>query len=99
MKQSNPYRVAYLLIAAGTLICCAFNEVMAGVLLLLAAVGVMAGMWLRLQRETDRDEIEERIERLAEERYQEMLSNTEYRVEFKRYVGLGKGYENKEEKA
>lgn len=97
--KSNPYRAAYLLTAAGTLICCAFNEIMAGVLLLLAAVGVIAGLWLKMQRETDRDEVEERAERLAEERYQEMVDNTEYHIEFKRYVGLGKGYENKEEKA
>jgi uncharacterized protein (UPF0212 family) len=92
MKQKTADRIVYLLLGIGTALCCAFNEVMAGVVLLAAAIGLIAVLWVRFLADVLADEAEEEAERIAQERFDEMVENTEYHVEYRQYVGLGKGY-------
>jgi hypothetical protein len=39
------------------------------------------------------EEAAEEAERMAEQRYQDMVASTEYHVVYDRYVVLGKGYQ------
>ena len=82
----------YLLLIIGTVLCCAFQEIMAGVVLLVAAIGLIAVLWVRFLADVLADEAEERAEEMAEQRYQELIENTKYHVEYRQFVGLGKGY-------
>ena len=85
-------KLIYAALIAGTSLVCVFNEIFAGVLVLVAAVIIIFLMRERLLRETYREEADEEGDRLAEERFEEMVENTEYHVYFEQYVVLGKGY-------
>lgn len=85
-------KLIYAALIAGTVLVCAFNETFAGVLVLFAAIIIIFMMRERLVRETYREEADEEGDRLAEERFEEMVENTEYHVHFDQYVVLGKGY-------
>lgn len=92
MKQKTADRITWALLAIGTALTCQFAQTLAAVILLVCFVGILAVLWLRQQRSDDRDEIEERAEKLAQERYLEYIASTEFRVDEQRYIGLGKGY-------
>lgn len=92
MKQKTADRITYALLAIGTAIVCAYNDILAGVILLTAFIGIVAVLWVRFIADVIADEADERAEEIAEERYREMVENTEYHVEYRQYVGLGKGY-------
>ena len=85
-------RATWILLAIGTAIVCAYNNILAGVILLAVFLGIVAVMWVRFFADILQDEAQERAEEIAEERYQEMIENTEYHVEYRQFVGLGKGY-------
>ena len=72
---------------------CVFNEVMAGVVVLVSAIGIIAIMRDKLVREVYHEEAVEESDRMAEQRYQDMVASTEYHVVYDRYVVLGKGYQ------
>lgn len=67
--------------------------VVAGLCLILIAVGVMIRIYLAQMQEILLEEADERADRLAEERFRQMVAHTEYRVSFRQFVGLGKGFE------
>lgn len=92
MKQKTADRIVYLLLIIGTVLCCAFQEIMAGVVLLVAAIGLIAVLWVRFLADVIADEADERAEEIAEERYQEYIRSTVFRVDEQRYIGLGKGF-------
>ena len=92
MKQKTADRITYALLAVGTVICCVFSDTLAGIVVLIAGVGIIAVLWIRFIAAVLLDEAKEEAERLAEERFQEMVDTTEYHVEFRQFVGLGKGY-------
>lgn len=85
-------RITYTLLAIGTAIVCAYNDILAGVILLTAFVGIAAVLWVRFIADVLSDEAAERAEEMAQARYQELIENTEYHVEYRQFVGLGKGY-------
>lgn len=93
MKQKTFDRIVYALLAIGTAIVCAFNEIMAGIVLLVAAIGLIAVLWVRFIADVIADEAEERAEEIAEERFQAFIDSAEFRVDEQRYIGLGKGYQ------
>ena len=93
MKRKTADRLLYAAIAAGTAIVCIFNEVMAGVVVLVSAIGIIAIMRDKLVRGIYHEEAAEEAERMAEQRYQDMVASTEYHVVYDRYVVLGKGYQ------
>lgn len=92
MKQKTADRITYALLAVGTALVCAYNDILAGVILLTAFIGIVAVLWVRFIADVLADEADERAEEIAEERYREMVENTEYHVEYRQFVGLGKGY-------
>lgn len=92
MKQKHIDRITYLLLIIGTVICCVFSDTLAGIVVLIAGVGIIAVLWIRFIAAVLLDEAKEEAERLAEERYREMVENTEFHVEYRRYVCLGKGF-------
>lgn len=92
MKRKTADRLLYAAIAAGTAIVCIFNEVMAGVVVLVSAIGIIAIMRDKLVREIYHEEAAEEAERMAEQRYRDMVEHTHYHVEYRKYIGLGKGY-------
>jgi predicted membrane protein len=65
----------------------------AGVIVILLAVGILVDMYVAMMREVYYEEAQEEAERMAEERFNEMINNTEYRVWWHSYVGLGKGFD------
>lgn len=93
MKMKTADRLLYAAIAAGTALVCIFNEVMAGVVVLVSAIGIIAIMRDKLVRGIYHEEAVEESDRMAEERFEEMVENTEYHVVYDRYVVLGKGYQ------
>ena len=92
MKQKTADRITYALLAVGTAIVCAYNDILAGVILLTAFLGTVAVLWVRFIADVLSDEADERAEEIAEERYQEYIRSTVFRVDEQRYIGLGKGY-------
>lgn len=92
MNRKTADRLLYAAIAAGTALVCIFNEVMAGVVVLVSAIGIIAIMRDKLVREIYNEEAAEEAERMAEQRYQDMVAHTHYHVEYRKYIGLGKGY-------
>lgn len=92
MKQKTAERITWALLAVGTAIVCAYSDILAGVILLTAFIGIVAALWVRFIADVLADEAEEEAERIAQERFDEMVENTEYRVEYQKYIGLGKGY-------
>ena len=86
--------VLVLLLFTGIALLSSKSTVAAGVSLILIFAGILAVLWTNLMRDTYIEEAREEGERIAEERFQEMVDHTEYRVTFKQYVGLGKGYDN-----
>ncbi len=93
MKRKTADRLLYAAIAAGTALVCIFNEVMAGVVVLVSAIGIIAIMRDKLVWEIYHEEAVEESDRMAEQRYQDMVASTEYHVVYDRYVVLGKGYQ------
>lgn len=91
MRKSDRIVTALLLI--GTALLTRHSTVMAGVLLILTAIGTLTVLYIRIMRDVYREEADEQAERMAEQRYQEMIDSTEYRVWWRSYVGLGKGYD------
>ena len=67
--------------------------IVAGLCLILIAVGLMIRIYLAQMQEILLEEAEEKAEKLADKRFSEMVRNTEYRVSFRQFVGLGKGFE------
>ena len=92
MKVKTADRLLYAAIAAGTALVCIFNEVMAGVVVLVSAIGIIAIMRDKLVREIYHEEAVEESDRMAEQRYRDMVAHTHYHVEYRKYIGLGKGY-------
>lgn len=92
MKQKTADRITWALLAIGTAIVCAYNDILAGVILLTAFIGIVAVLWVRFIADVIADEADERAEEIAEERYQEYIRSTVFRVDEQRYIGLGKGY-------
>ena len=88
-------KLIWALLIAGTVLCCVFNEILAGVIVLVAAIIAIFIMREILIRETYREEADEDGDRMADERFEEMVENatTQYRVHYDRYVVLGKGYQ------
>ncbi len=80
-------------IALGALMLLHRWTIIAGLILLLASVGVMIRIYLAQMQEILLEEAKEKAEELAEERFNEMVDHTEYRVSFRQYVGLGKGFD------
>lgn len=92
MKQKTADRITYALLAVGTALVCVYNDILAGVILLTAFIGIVAVLWVRFIADVIADEANDLAEEIAEERYREMVENTEYHVEYRQFVGLGKGY-------
>lgn len=92
MKQKTADRITYTLLAVGTALVCAYNDILAGVVLLTAFIGIVAVLWVRFIADVLSDEAEEEAERIAQERYQAYIDSTDFRVDEQRYIGLGKGY-------
>ena len=86
-------RATWILLAIGTAIVCAYNDILAGVILLAVFIGIVAVLWVRFYAAIIEDDAEERAEEMAERRFQEMVDSAEIRVNFKQSVILGKGYE------
>lgn len=86
-------RATWILLAIGTAIVCAYNDILAGVILLAVFLGIVAVLWVRFYAAIIEDDAEERAEELAEQRFEEMVNSAEIRVNFKQSVILGKGYE------
>lgn len=93
MKQKTFDRIVYALLAIGTAIVCAYNDILAGVILLTAFIGIVAALWVRFFADVLADEAEEEAERIAQERFEAYIDSTEFRVDEQRYIGLGKGYQ------
>ena len=85
-------KLIYAALIAGTVLVCAFNETFAGVLVLLSALIAIAIMRDKLARAIYHEEAVEEAERMADELYNDMVENTEYHVQYDRFVVLGKGY-------
>lgn len=92
MKQKTADHIARVSILAGTALCCAYNHTLAAVILLVSFVCICAVLWVKLIADVLADEADEDADRRAEERYQELIDSTEYHVEYRQFVGLGKGY-------
>lgn len=92
MKQKTADRITYALLAVGTALVCAYNDILAGVVLLTAFIGIVAVLWVRFFADVLADEAEEHAEELAEQRFQAFIDSAEFRVDEQRYIGLGKGY-------
>lgn len=92
MKRSD--RIITIMLLGGMALLTRHSTVMAGVLLIVSAICVLAVLYIRLMRDVYREEADEEADRMAELRYQEMLDHTEYRVWWQSYVGLGKGYDH-----
>jgi uncharacterized membrane protein len=92
MKQKTADRITLALLAVGTAIVCAYSDILAGVILLTAFIGIVAVLWVRFIADELSDEANDLAEEIAEERYREMVENTEFHVEYRRYVCLGKGF-------
>ena len=84
--------LTWALLIAGLVLICAYDETMTGVLVLLLAVGIIFAMREAIIRDTCREEAEEEAERMADELYNDMMENTEYHVQYDRFVVLGKGF-------
>lgn len=67
--------------------------VVAGVCVILATVGVLIRVYLKQMEEILLEEADERAEQMADAKFREMVENTEYKVSFRQYVGLGKGFD------
>ena len=92
MKRKTADRLLYAAIAAGITLLCVYSTVILGVVILISAIGIMVIMRDKLAREVYSEEAAEEAERMAEQRYQDMVAHTHYHIEYKRYVMLGKGY-------
>lgn len=92
MKRKTADRITWALLAVGTAIVCAYNDILAGVILLTAFIGIVAVLWVRFIADVLADEAEEEAERIAQERFEAYIGSTEFRVDEQRYIGLGKGY-------
>lgn len=68
--------------------------IVTGLLMILVTVCVLIRLYLAQMQEILLEEAEEKAEELAEKRFNEMVDHTEYRVSFRQYVGLGKGFDN-----
>ena len=84
--------ITWVLLAIGTAIVCAYNNILAGVILLAVFLGIVAVMWVRFFADILQDEAQERAEELAEQRYQEMIDNAEVRVTVRQSIVCGKGF-------
>ncbi len=92
MNRKTADRLLYAAIAAGITLLCVYSTVILGVVILISAIGIMVIMRDKLAREVYREEAAEEADRMAEQRYQDMVAHTHYHIVYKRYVGLGKGY-------
>ena len=78
--MSRSDRIVTALLLTGTALLTRHSTVMAGVLLILTAIGTLTVLYIRIMRDVYREEADEQAERMAEQRYQEMIDSTEYRV-------------------
>lgn len=92
MKMKTADRLLYAAIAAGITLLCVYSTVILGVVILISAIGIMVIMRDKLSLAVYHEEAVEEAERMAEQRYQDMVASTEYHVVYDRYVVLGKGY-------
>lgn len=92
MKRKTADRLLYAAIAAGIALLCVYSTVILGVVILISAIGIMVIMRDKIARAVYHEEAVEEAERMAEQRYQDMVAHTHYHVEYRKYIGLGKGY-------
>lgn len=86
MKQKTADRIARAALLAGTALCCAYNHVLAAVILLISFVCICAVLWVKLI-----------ADRLAEEMFREMCETAEYHIRSDQYILCGKGYKSQED--
>lgn len=67
----------------GVVVCCAYSANIAAVILLVSSIGIIATLWADALAEVK-----------AEQKFEEWLDDTEYRVWWNSAVVLGKGYED-----
>lgn len=84
--------ITWILLAVGTAIVCAYNDILAGVILLAVFLGIVAVLWVRFYADIIDDEAQERAEEIAEQRFEDMVESAEIHVNFTQAVILGKGY-------
>ncbi len=96
MKQKTADRITYALLAVGTALVCAYNDILAGVILLTAFIGIVAVLWVRFIADVIADEANDLAEEIAEERYQAYIDSIEYRVTIPQLIALGKGYNDED---
>ena len=70
-------------VIVGVVACCAFSANVAAVILLVCAIGFIATLWAEALADVK-----------AEEKFEEWLDSTEYRVFWNSAVVLGKGYDD-----
>lgn len=83
----------WVLLAIGTALACQYAQTLAACILLIVFIGIIAVMWVRFYASIIDDEAEEKAERMAEQRFDEMVENAEIRVDFRQSVVLGKGFD------
>lgn len=96
MKQKTADRITYALLAISTAVVCAYNDTLAGVILLTAFIGIVAVLWVRFIADVLADEAREDAERMAEERFEAYIGSIEYRVTIPKLIALGKGYNDED---
>lgn len=92
MKQKTFDRIVYLLLVIGTALVCAYNDILAGVILMVAFIGIVAVLWVRFYASIIEDDAEERAEEMAQERFEAYIDGIEYRVTVQQAIVCGKGY-------
>lgn len=97
MKQKTADRIARAALLAGTTLCCAYNHVLAAVILLVSFVCVCAVIWVRMIADMLADASDEDADRLAEEMFREMCETAEYHISSDQYILCGKGYKSQED--
>ena len=97
MKQKTADRIARVSLLAGTALCCAYNHVLAAVILLVSFVCICAVLWVRMIADLLADAADEDADRLAEEMFQEMCETAEYHIHSDQYILCGKGYKSQED--
>lgn len=74
------------------------EQVYLAALLLVLGVIAFALMWVLAMREAFDSSVDDEADRLADERFRDMVAGTEYRVHYDRYIVCGQGYEMQEDK-
>ena len=86
-------KITWALLAIGTALACQYAQTLAAVIFLVTAICIIAVLWVRFYAAIIDDEAAEKAERMAQERFEEMVDSAEYRVTVRQYIVNGKGYE------